>query len=509
MLPKSIRWRLPLSYAAIALLAALALGAVLLLTLRDYYARRERDYLAGNAQAISYAIGPLVEADLPPEVLQEQLDNFSFLSQTRVRLLDMDGQLIAESSTPEAFNVALTTASLSGDDVTSGYRGFITVRGDFTGPAMIQFTSPLAPSTGGGQAELEAIYFQAMPVVGTPYGFGLNVESVSDERRSDQVVRWPLYDSAGKQLGSVELSHGPAYGLEVVSNVARGWAIAGAIAVLLAAGAGWLVSRSISAPLLALTHVTTQMAGGDLTARAAIVRQDEFGLLARSFNRMADQVEDTVSTLRRFVSDAAHEIHTPLTALHTNLELAPDDEFVEQARVQVERLERLSGELLDLSRIEASAEAQPRAPVALAALVREASELHASRAEQAGLTFHLALPEISPTVRGDAAQLRRALDNLLDNAVKFTPAGGKVSVGLREEGERVTLWVEDTGIGIPAEDLSLLFSRFHRGRNATQYPGSGLGLAIVKAVAEAHGGQVRAENTEGGARFTLRLPLAA
>jgi signal transduction histidine kinase len=109
------------------------------------------------------------------------------------------------------------------------------------------------------------------------------------------------------------------------------------------------------------------------------------------------------------------------------------------------------------------------------------------------------------TVWGDEARLRRALDNLLDNAIKFTPEGGAVSVRLYQEGKWVEVAVEDTGIGIPEDDLPHLFSRFHRGRNTITYPGNGLGLAIVKAIAEAHKGQVTAENTGQGARFALRL----
>ncbi|MBE9509170.1 MAG: HAMP domain-containing histidine kinase, partial [Chloroflexi bacterium] len=162
--------------------------------------------------------------------------------------------------------------------------------------------------------------------------------------------------------------------------------------------------------------------------------------------------------------------------------------------------------LLDLSRIEAGAPAEAHAPVELTPLVQETSELYASQAEQSGLTFDLTLPETPVTVQGDEAQLRRALGNLLDNAIKFTPEDGAISVALRQEGEGVELSVEDTGIGVPKDDLPHLFSRFHRGRNAAAYPGSGLGLAIVKAIVEAHGGTVAAGNTARGSRFTLRLP---
>jgi signal transduction histidine kinase len=289
--------------------------------------------------------------------------------------------------------------------------------------------------------------------------------------------------------------------------VAVGWGIASAVAVALAAAVGWLVSRRISSPLMALAETTTSMAGGDLSARADATPRDEFGTLACSFNRMADRIEQTVVTLRRFVSDAAHEIHTPLTALRTNLELATQDGYVQEAQAQLERLEALTGGLLDLSRIEAGAGQAALAEVALDRLAREVSERYASRAEEAGVAFGLSLPEAPVRVRGEEGQLRRALNNLLDNAVKFTPAGGRVRLGLREDGGWAVVCVEDTGIGIPEGDLPHLFQRFHRGRNAASYPGSGLGLAIVKAIAERHGGDVGAEMTVEGTKLTMKVPL--
>ena len=132
--------------------------------------------------------------------------------------------------------------------------------------------------------------------------------------------------------------------------------------------------------------------------------------------------------------------------------------------------------------------------------------MYASQAEQAGLDFALAVPPQPVVLRGEAGQLRQAVGNLLDNAIKFTPAGGTVQVALQQEAGWVTCVVTDDGSGIPETDLPHLFSRFYRGRNATAQPGNGLGLAIVQAIAAAHGGTVGAENTHRGARFTLRLP---
>jgi len=337
-------------------------------------------------------------------------------------------------------------------------------------------------------------------------------QSKANDGYSSQVVRVPVLSSAEQLVGYVQLSNGPAYAREIVADVAWGLGISGIVAVALAAVTGLVISRRISAPLVALTKTTAAMAKGDLAARADIARRDELGTLARSFNQMADRVEETVTTLRRFVSDAAHEIHTPLTALRTNLELARQDtgpgtdEYVIQAQAQAERLEALTGGLLDLSRLESPAQAPKLIPVSLLPLLYELGELYASRSEQAGLVFEWSLPEAPVSVLGEEVQLRAALTNLLDNALKFTPEGGSICLGCRKEGGAAVLWVEDTGTGLAEVDLPHIFERFYRGRNAAASPGSGLGLAIVKAVVERHGGQVRAERTEQGCRFTMRIP---
>ena len=164
--------------------------------------------------------------------------------------------------------------------------------------------------------------------------------------------------------GSVEISNGPAYGTDILTSVSTAWGGASLFAILLAGLAGLVASKQVSQPVLALTAATLRMEQGDLTSRADLPAQgqaQEFQSLAHAFNAMAQRVEDTISTLRAFVSDSAHELNTPLTALGTNLELAATekdvvqkDQFLNRAQQQVLRLERLASGLLDLSRIETS-----------------------------------------------------------------------------------------------------------------------------------------------------------
>jgi signal transduction histidine kinase len=268
--------------------------------------------------------------------------------------------------------------------------------------------------------------------------------------------------------------------------------------------------------MLALTNVTGRMAQGDLARRADVQRRDEFGQLGRSFNEMADQVKLTVTTLRAFVSDAAHEIRTPLTVLRTNLDLISDEKnstrraaFVADAKAMVQRLEELNTNLLDLSRLEAHDHAAKDTVVDLTELLQARSEVYASQAEQSGLVFEQDLPTESVFIRADENEIIRAIDNLVDNACKFTPQDGIVRLGLSEQDEQAFISVIDTGIGILEDDLPQLFHRFHRGRNTTVYPGSGLGLAIVKAIMTAHGGQVEVQSAgEGkGSKFLIRFPV--
>jgi signal transduction histidine kinase len=556
---KSIRWQLPLSYAAIALLAALALGLALILPLRDTYLELERDYLNRNAREIGQVIAQALQRATPGADAQAQAQALAFLTQARVRVFDLGGQLILDSGpvapssvlalppqipVPTALPPLPALPALPAFPATapappvSPQVGF---QPEVMAPA-IAFTAPVTSSLNldgervqlGGDV-LFAIVADGAPDTVTPtvmtpgqsvsgsvpgtrlfvnpslYGFNLGAEASLDGRRSDQVVRQPYADAAGRLLGAVELSEGPAYGRDIVETVARGWAIASAIAVLIAAAVGLIISRRISTPLAALTDVTARMAQGDLAARANVRRDDELGALAHSFNEMAERVEGTVTTLRQFASDAAHEINTPLTALRTRLDLAERDgnpADVREAREQAARLEQLAAGLLDLSRIESGVASAKRHALDLTQLAREASEPFASRAEQRGVNFALDLPSQAVHVMADAGQLQRAIGNVLDNAVKFTSAGGAVTLTVRMQDQQAEVIIEDTGIGIPADELPHLFKRFHRGSNTSAYPGNGLGLAVARAIVDSHGGSIHAENTARGARFTLRLPLA-
>ncbi len=531
MMLRSIRSRLALSFAAIALIAAVALGTVLLAILQNYYSHLEFNYLLGNAKFISSFVAATQSDNAPHDEVQSQIENLAFLSQARIQVYDVNQHLLYDSGSPQkvAVNVGVMKQLITRGNPPPGatYRVIAVNPNSAVAPSSDSQQSFGSGSTSSASAPVgttspvpspnrRTVLYRSIQVVGSPFGFDLNPGTTLRSVRSKTHLKQAILDpKSGNVLGSVLLSEGPSYGSDILTSVARGWALASAVAVVLAAAVGWYISRRISAPVLALTSVTTRMASGDLGSRADVASRDEFGALAHSFNEMADQLENTVVTLRRFVSDAAHELHTPLTALRANLDLAADENnasahrvFIERAQDMIERLEELNNNLLDLSRLEANGHTASETVVDVAESLRQRGEALASQAEQAGLMLEVEAHVGAAFIRGDGLRVERAIDNLVDNACKFTPTGGTVTVYLGQADGKVLLSVRDTGIGIPVEDLPQLFNRFHRGRNATAYPGSGLGLAIVKAIMDQQGGHVSAENTSTGACFTLTWPTA-
>jgi two-component system, OmpR family, sensor histidine kinase MprB len=277
----------------------------------------------------------------------------------------------------------------------------------------------------------------------------------------------------------------------------------------LASGFGVAVSRAATRPLGRLTATAERVtATGELHHRIEPVADDEPGRLAAAFNAMLAALEASRDAQRQLVADASHELRTPLTSIRANIELLqrangmPAGErasVLASVRGQLEDLTILVGDLVDLARPGERA-VEPSEELRLDEVVEDAVE----RARRLAPDRRFVLIAEPCVVRGSRARLARAVGNLLDNAVKWSPPGRPVEVAVT--GGEVT--VRDHGPGIAEEDLPHVFDRFYRAPSARGLPGSGLGLAIVKHVTDAHGGEVVAEPVEGGgARLRLALPL--
>lgn len=291
------------------------------------------------------------------------------------------------------------------------------------------------------------------------------------------------------------------------------WAAAGAALAAILLSLLW--ARRMLAPVQELTRVTRRMESGDLSARVAAPGRDEIGTLGQAFNAMAESLARQERLRRELVDDVAHELRTPLTNLRCQLEAlqdglaSPTPETIDSMHEEAMLLVRLADDLRDLSLAEAGRLSLRLEPVQLAAEVLRAARAFQAPAREKGIDLRVAAAEV-PELALDRERIAQVLNNLLGNAVRFTPADGKVSLTLAAAGEWAEVAVEDSGPGIDAEHLPHIFDRFYRveGSRSRESGGAGLGLAIVKQLVEAHGGTVSVESTPGrGSRFAFRLPV--
>jgi len=293
-------------------------------------------------------------------------------------------------------------------------------------------------------------------------------------------------------------------------------AIAGTagLAALLALTAGLVVARRITRPVGRLIAVTRAMAGGDRAARAGPMRAaGELRELAAAFDQMAGTLDQQDQIRRDLVADVAHELRTPIAVLQAGHEalldgvVEPTPAELASLRDEVLRLAHMVGDLQDLAAADAAALHLDLRPADLASLAGAAIDSLARRFEAAGITVERELG--ASRVLADSRWLHQVITNLLSNALKFTPAGGRVTVATRTAGPDAVLQVTDTGPGIPADELPHVFDRFWRGRQAAHSSGSGIGLAVAAELTRAHSGRLTAASEPGsGTRMTLTLPAA-
>jgi two-component system OmpR family sensor kinase len=277
----------------------------------------------------------------------------------------------------------------------------------------------------------------------------------------------------------------------------------------------WIVGRALR-PLDDLGGQLAQRQPASLTPLALEPLPEEAQPMVAALNGLLQRLQEAFEQQRALTADAAHALRTPLAAVTLQAQLArraPDgpqrDAALEKLEAGVKRASQLVAQLLALARLEPDAARAPAAPVDLAKLGREVADELTGLAERAQIALRLALPATAPAL-GHEAALRMAVTNLLDNALRYTPAGGEVELALRQDADGWRLAVSDSGPGLPADERSRVFDRFYRGRDS-RAPGSGLGLAIVRQVARLHGGDSFIGDGPGGTGLTVgfRVPTGA
>lgn len=294
------------------------------------------------------------------------------------------------------------------------------------------------------------------------------------------------------------------------------WLIVVAVAVILMS---LFIIRTITHPIGELREGIAKMSGGDFSARVNVRGHNEFVELAAAFNSMSERLEVLDKSRNQFVSNASHELKTPLSTMKILIETIlyqdPLDpgmtkEFLSDVNKEIDRLSRIVSDLLTLVNIDSGGMKLNAADLDLNALMLEQVKRLAPLARENGIELDCSAKE-TLEVYGDSLKLQQVIYNVIDNAIKYTPRGGEVHASLSRAGKRAIIRVADTGIGIPADDLPHIFDRFYRVDKARSRAtgGTGLGLSIVKQIVQLHGGTIVASSEEGhGTTFVIELPLS-
>ena len=553
---RSIRWRLVCSYLALAVVTVSVVGALAISLVRRQVRQQELAHLQANAEAVARQAHGLIWPRVRVDELQELAQTAAFVGNVRIRILDAERRALADSGAHNEGETLWIVPSIE-------WRFEMVGEKDEWPPFLVVI--PAASASRTWRQRMMDVHpddpfslFESLQEE-MPYtvvhrweelgGSRFRFDTLPDREhvpewtvaqepamRSEQVMTVPIQAESGL-LGYVEIGGGPDLSGSALRTTGRAFGLAAAGAMLLAVAIGLVVSQGVSAPIRQLTAAADRMSAGDLSVRAPERGRGEIGQFARPFNQMAARLEVSFAelaaerdALRRFIADASHELRTPITALKSFNDLlqgaAADDpdahaEFLAESQVQIERLEWITRNLLDLSRLDAGLAALDLAEHDVGDLVKATVHTFKATARDKGVGLAVRLPRQELSLRCDRARIELALSNLVDNALKFTPAGGRVQVGAQRDQGIVRLWVRDTGIGIDPEDQPHVFERFYRGRNAGHSAGrnagpsagqkawaegSGLGLAIVHSIVQAHGGRVGVESAVGeGSTFVVYL----
>ncbi|HXH23145.1 MAG TPA: HAMP domain-containing sensor histidine kinase [Dehalococcoidia bacterium] len=481
LLPQSLRSRLILAFGILIFVSLFLAGATTAYLLKSEQEKTARERVARLADPVAYFAAYLQAAGFSdPGVIQRALEE-EFLtedSNVRILLVDTDGKVEGDSEQ--------------------------TLRGQTI-------------------AQLAARGIEARPLD------GITAPRISRYRGPENLVLFTRSRVAVVRLPGSPVAFVPKYqGYVAVdrSEISQAWRelmprlfFAGGIALLVGVVSASLLARSISRPLREITAASEAMARGNYDQHIPEYGGDEVGRLARAFNNMANQVSRSHRTLREFLANVSHELKTPLTSVQGFSQamvegaLHDPEDYAEAARIindEAVRMRGLVDDLLYLSQVEAGQVVLHDEAVNPMELLRSTAERFRRRAELAGVKLEVE-PGPAPVLHADSRRLEQALANLVDNAVRHTPSGGRIRLGLETSDGSLRLSVHNTGSYIPAEVMPHIFDRFFQvDRERSRADGNtGLGLAITREIVEAHGGRVSATSSpEEGTEFVIAMPLS-
>jgi signal transduction histidine kinase len=309
---------------------------------------------------------------------------------------------------------------------------------------------------------------------------------------------------------------------ELITLIIEAVAVGFVISVVLS----FILSKTLLQPITGMTKAAEAMAGGDFSRKLDVESEDEIGILADTFNNMARQLKMTLEEIkksealrREFVANVSHELRTPLTSIRSYAETLTDyhdipkemeNDFLHVILNESDRMTKIVQDLLTLSRFDAGSDLLTIDEFSLEQSIRDVNDAIALEAKKHGHEISISVGKDLPRISGDKARIEQVLLNILTNAVKYTPDGGKIEVTGSRTGNKVCIKIKDNGIGIPEEDISRIFDRFYRVDKARsrESGGTGLGLSIAREIVVKHGGDIRIESTAGsGTTVTVVLPI--
>lgn len=459
----SLLIRLVISHVALALITLIVAGSVLAALLNSYVYRSKLALLTASGSEIARLMNDVAAGRRDPNSAYDTLRALDSVLQARVLIADRGGLILIASQGPPAKGLRIDREAMN--QVLAGHT--VTFTGQWFGVIALSVVVPIIES--------------------------------------------------GQVTGAVILN-APVSTLTLITASLQQqfiWAALASIALSLLLA--YLISRSLSGPLRKLTEAARGIAAGDYTRRVDLPADDELGELAATFNLAAAELQKLEQTRREFIADVSHELRRPLTRLLAAVEAVADGIITDPAelrqhlsdtRAEVARTARLVDDMLQLSRLDSGTFTLARERVDLSGLVSRVCADMAPGAAKEGISLTFA-GEPGVFVNADPGRIEQVLANLIENALRFTPAGGHVflSVSRGDAGARIT--VSDTGAGIPPEQLPHIWERFYKGDRSRADQGSGLGLAIVRRIVELHGGTVTAASEVGrGTTFTITLPMA-
>jgi signal transduction histidine kinase len=510
---RSLSSRLIFAFAALIVFSVVLSAGAALFLLREQRQEDAEEGVGRLARPVLLATALLEQSGFTEDEIRAALRGYADAFDVRILRVDDDGRVVTDTDAKLSGQMVTALDETNFDVVERGGETFRMARRSFGGENLLVVAPPERTLSleSDSLVDLMSLVFSAQTADIPSDVLAQQAEALAQDPAGRTIVPSPRYTP----LVAVPAAEVTAAWRDLLGPLA----IAGAVALLASILVAVVISRSISRPLARITQAAQEMAHGRYDQSLEVRGQDEVARLSDAFNAMARQVSQSHQMMRDLLANVSHELKTPLTSIQGFSQALEEgaidsrEEAGEAAKIineEAQRMRRLVDDLIDLSQLESGQAPVQLQPLDVADLLRVCARRFEWQLRESGVTLRLDVNGL-PAIEGDEGRLEQAFSNLIDNAVRHTPAGGTITVGARAANGNARVAVHNTGSYIPKDDQSRVFERFFRvDRNRARVPGYGLGLAIVSEIIHAHGGAITLESDqEKGTTFIVSLPLPA